>query len=164
VRTFSGCDGIKTGFYDQAGFNVVATAKRNGVRMIAVVLGSPRKAENFNAAGELMSRGFLNYEMHEVAKKGSSLPQTIKVRGGAAGTIKPVWGADASVLIRRDDTKNAYTINYNLPASISAPVTAGQTISTAEIIVQGKPQQAIPIIAPADVAQGNLLQRLFGYL
>jgi len=164
VRTFPGCDGLKTGFYDQAGFNVVATAKRNGMRIIAVVLGSPRKEENFDSAGILMSQGFLNYEMHEVAKKGAPIRQTITVKGGAIGTITPVWGAAASVLIKRSETKDAYTIKYNLPPAIAAPVKAGQAIGTAEIIVQGKSQQTIAILTPVAVAQGNLLQRLLGYL
>src|SRR5580700_11025210 len=75
VRTFPGCDGLKTGFYDQAGFNVVATARRNGLRLIAVVLGSPRKEQNFDSAATLMSQGFLNYEMREVAKKGTPIAQ-----------------------------------------------------------------------------------------
>ena len=61
VRTFPGCDGLKTGFYYEAGFNVVATAHRGGLRLIAVVLGSPRKAENFNSAAELLAQGFANY-------------------------------------------------------------------------------------------------------
>jgi serine-type D-Ala-D-Ala carboxypeptidase (penicillin-binding protein 5/6) len=58
VRTFSGCDGLKTGFYYTAGFNVVATAHRNGLRLIAVVLGSPAKNENFAQAGTMMAEGF----------------------------------------------------------------------------------------------------------
>jgi D-alanyl-D-alanine carboxypeptidase (penicillin-binding protein 5/6) len=164
VRTYPGCDGLKTGFYYQAGFNVVATAKRNGLRIIAVVLGSPRKEENFGAAATMMSEGFLNYEMHEVAKRGTPIPRTIEVTGGAIGAIKPVWGADASVLIKRGEAKNAFAINYNLPAAITAPVRAGQPIGTAEILVQGKAQQAIPILAPAEVARGSLLQRLIGDL
>jgi D-alanyl-D-alanine carboxypeptidase (penicillin-binding protein 5/6) len=164
VRTYPGCDGLKTGFYYQAGFNVVATAKRNGLRIIAVVLGSPRKEKDFDAAATLMTQGFLKYEMHEVAKKGTPIGRTVAVKGGAIGAIKPVWGGDASVLIKRDEAKNSFTINYNLPAAITAPVTAGQAIGAAEIIVHGKPQRTIPILAPAAVAQGNLLQRLFGYL
>jgi serine-type D-Ala-D-Ala carboxypeptidase (penicillin-binding protein 5/6) len=164
VRTYPGCDGLKTGFYYQAGFNVVATARRNGLRIIAVVLGSPRKEENFGAAATMMSQGFLNYEMDEVAKKGTPIARTIAVKGGAIGTIKPVWGTDASVLIKRGEAKNSFTIDYNLPAAITAPVIAGQAIGAAEIIVQGKPQQAIPILAPADVARGSLLQRLIGDL
>jgi serine-type D-Ala-D-Ala carboxypeptidase (penicillin-binding protein 5/6) len=164
VRTYPGCDGLKTGFYYQAGFNVVATAKRNGVRIIAVVLGSPRKEENFGAAATMMSQGFLNYEMHEVAKKGTLIDRTVAVKGGAVGTITPVWGADASVLIKRGEAKNSFSITYNLPAAIPAPVKAGQAIGVAQIIVQGKPQQSIPILAPADIAPGSLLQRLMGHL
>lgn len=164
VRTFPGCDGLKTGFYYQAGFNVVATARRNGLRVIAVVLGSPRKEENFDAAATMMSQGFLNYEMREVAKKGTPIAQTVAVTGGAVSSIKPVWAADAAVFIKREAPKNSFTIDYKLPAAIAAPVTAGQAIGSGEIVVHGKPQQAIAIVAPAAVARGSLLQRLMGYL
>ncbi len=164
VRTFPGCDGLKTGFYDQAGFNVVATAKRNGLRVIAVVLGSPRKEENFGAAANLMAQGFLNYEMHEVAKKGTPIDRAVAVKGGAVSAIKPGWGANAAVVVKRGEPRNSFAINSNLPAAIAAPVTAGQTVGAAAIVVQGQPQQTIPLLAPANVAQGNLLQRLFGYL
>jgi serine-type D-Ala-D-Ala carboxypeptidase (penicillin-binding protein 5/6) len=164
VRTFPGCDGLKTGFYDQAGFNVVATARRNGLRLIAVVLGSPRKEENFDSAATLMSQGFLNYEMREVAKKGTPIAQAVAVKGGAIGSIRPVWAADATVFMKRDAQKQSYTINYSLPAIIVAPIKAGQSIGTGEVIVEGKPQQAIAVVAPADVAQGSLIQRLIGDL
>ena len=164
VRTFPGCDGLKTGFYDQAGFNVVATARRNGLRLIAVVLGSPRKEENFDSAATLMSQGFLNYEMREVAKKGTPIAQAVTVKGGTIGSIRPVWAADATVFMKRDAQKQSYTINYALPATIAAPIKAGQSIGTGEVIVEGKPQQAIAVVAPADVAQGSLIQRLIGDL
>ena len=164
VRTFPGCDGLKTGFYDQAGFNVVATARRNGLRLIAVVLGSPRKEENFDSAATLMSQGFLNYEMREVAKKGTPIAQAVAVKGGAVGSIRPVWAADATVFMKRDAQKQSYTINYSLPATIVAPIKAGQSIGIGEVIVEGKPQQAIAVVAPADVAQGSLIQRLIGDL
>jgi D-alanyl-D-alanine carboxypeptidase (penicillin-binding protein 5/6) len=164
VRTFPGCDGLKTGFYDQAGFNVVATARRNGLRLIAVVLGSPRKEQNFDSAATLMSQGFLNYEMREVAKKGTPITQAVTVKGGTIGSIRPVWAADATVFMKRDAQKQSYTINYALPATIVAPIKAGQSIGTGEVIVEGKPQQAIAVVAPADVAQGSLIQRLIGDL
>ena len=164
VRTYSGCDGLKTGFYDQAGFNVVATARRDGMRMIAVVLGSPRKEENFDSAATLMSQGFLNYEMRPVAKKGSPIAQALSVKGGAISSINPVWEADAAVFLKRDAQKGSYSISYKLPAEIEAPITAGQKVGTGEIIVDGKPQQEIPIGAPADVGRGSLIQRLIGDL
>jgi serine-type D-Ala-D-Ala carboxypeptidase (penicillin-binding protein 5/6) len=164
VRTYPGCDGLKTGFYYNAGFNVVATARRNGMRMIAVVLGSPRKRENFDAAATLMSQGFLNYEIREVAKKGRPIARSVAVKSGAIAEIKPVWGADASVLLKRGEEKGAFTIVYNLPAAIAAPVAAEQAIGAAEIVMHGKPQQVIPIVAPNAVARGSLWQRLMGYL
>jgi D-alanyl-D-alanine carboxypeptidase (penicillin-binding protein 5/6) len=164
VRTYPGCDGLKTGFYYQAGFNVVATARRNGLRIIAVVLGSPRKEENFGSAATMMSQGFLNYEMREVAKKGTAIHQTVAVDDGAVRAITPVWGVDASVLAKRDDLKNAFTVNYNLPAKLHAPIAAGQSIGTAQIVVQGKPQQTLPVVAAAAVPRGTLVQRLMGHL
>jgi D-alanyl-D-alanine carboxypeptidase (penicillin-binding protein 5/6) len=164
VRTFPGCDGLKTGFYYEAGFNVVATARRNGLRVIAVVLGSPRKEENFDAAATMMSQGFLNYEMREVAKKGTPIAQSVAVKGGAVNSIRPVWAADAAVFTKREAPKNSFTIDYKLPTGVAAPVKAGQPIGTGEIIVDGKQQQAIAIVAPAEVARGSFLQRLMGYL
>jgi serine-type D-Ala-D-Ala carboxypeptidase (penicillin-binding protein 5/6) len=153
VRTFPGCDGLKTGFYDKAGFNVVATAHREGLRLIAVVLGSPRKEENFSQAATMMAQGFLHYEMRMLARQGSPAGRTVAVRGGAVWTITPVWGADASVLALRDNGKTTATIDYKLPASINAPIKAGTQIGSAQIIVDGKRQQTIALIAPNDVGQ-----------
>jgi serine-type D-Ala-D-Ala carboxypeptidase (penicillin-binding protein 5/6) len=160
VRTFPGCDGLKTGFYDQAGFNVVATAHRNGLRLVAVVLGSPRKAENFDQAATMMAEGFLHYEMRQLAAKGAAAGKTVAVKDGAVSSITPVWGADASMLMPRDDSKAGTSINYQLPASITAPIKAGTQVGSAQIVVDGKPQQAIALLAPNDVAQASWLWRM----
>ena len=96
VRTYQGCDGLKTGFYDKAGFNVVATARRGDLRFVAVVLGTPHKLTNFKEAAVLMSEGFANYEMRAVAKKGAPASQIVAVTGGTlearrAGTNTANW-------------------------------------------------------------------------
>ena len=95
VRTFPGCDGLKTGFYYEAGFNVVATARRNGMRLIAVVLGSPNKLKNFNSAAELLAQGFATYQMRVVGKQGAPIEQTLAVSGGSLANFKPVWGHES---------------------------------------------------------------------
>ena len=164
VRTYPGCDGLKTGFYYEAGFNVVATAHRNGMRLVAVVLGSPRKDQNFSEAGTMMSQGFLNYEMREVASKGKPIARSVTVKGGAVSSIKPVWAADATVFLKRDAKKGSYSIDYKLPDTVTAPVKAGQSLGSGEIIVEGKPQKTIALISPSDVPRGSLFQRLMGYL
>ena len=162
VRTYPGCDGLKTGFYDKAGFNVVATAKRNDLRLIAVVLGSQHKLTNFKEASEMLSQGFLNYEMHPIAKKGAPIAQSVAITGADTNSIKPVWGSDAGVFVKRDVAKNAIKVDYNLPPSIAAPLKAGQQIGTANVTDGGKPVATIALLAPADVAKStSLTKRLF---
>ncbi len=162
VRTFPGCDGLKTGFYDKAGFNVVATAKRNDLRLIAVVLGSQHKLTNFKEASEMLSQGFINYEMHQVAKKGAPIAQSVAVTDADTASIKPVWGGDAGVFIKHGDANSAVKVDYNLPASIAAPVKAGQQIGTANVTEGGKPVATIALLAPSDIAKSSsLTKRLF---
>jgi D-alanyl-D-alanine carboxypeptidase (penicillin-binding protein 5/6) len=162
VRTYPGCDGLKTGFYDKAGFNVVATAKRNDLRLIAVVLGSQHKLTNFKEASEMLSQGFLNYEMHPIAKKGAPIAQSVAITGADTNSIKPVWGSDAGVFVKRDVAKNAIKVDYNLPPSIAAPLKAGQQIGIANVTEGGKPVATIALLAPTDVAKSaSLTKRLF---
>jgi D-alanyl-D-alanine carboxypeptidase (penicillin-binding protein 5/6) len=163
VRTYPGCDGLKTGFFDKAGFNVVATAKRGGLRLVAVVLGSQHKLTNFKEAAEMLSQGFLNYEMHSVAKKGMPVAQSVAVTDAETASIKPVWGGDAGVFVKGGDANNAIKVDYNLPASIAAPVKAGQQIGTANVTAGGKSVATIALLAPSDVAKNaSLTKRLLG--
>ena len=161
VRTYPGCDGLKTGFYDKSGFNVVATAKRGGLRLVAVVLGSQHKLTNFKEAAEMLSQGFLNYEMHPVAKKGAPIAQTVAVTDADTDSIKPVWGDDAGVFVKRGDANNAIKVDYSLPPSIAAPVKAGQQIGTASVTEGGKSVATIAIVASSDIAKSaSLTKRL----
>jgi len=163
VRTYPGCDGLKTGFYDKAGFNVVATAKRSDLRLVAVVLGSQHKLTNFKEAAEMLSQGFLNYEMHSVATKGMPAGQSVAVTDAESASIKPVWGGDAGVFVKRGDPSNAIKVDYNLPPSIEAPVKAGQQIGTANVTAGGKSVATIALLAPSDVAKKpSLIKRLLG--
>ncbi|HTW89459.1 MAG TPA: hypothetical protein VMD75_15795, partial [Candidatus Binataceae bacterium] len=79
--------------------------------------------------------------------------RTLAVKDGALSTITPVWGADASMLAPRDDSKLAISIDYKLPPRITAPIKAGTQVGSAQIIVDGKPQQVIALVAPKDVGQ-----------
>lgn len=160
IRTYAGCDGLKTGFYDRAGFNVTATAKRNGLRLIAVVLGSPRKAANFEAAATLLSQGFLNYYNYSVASRGKPIARTVAVRGGATAQIVPVWGADLRVFTKRGEENRSYTLAFELPSQLNAPLKAGQQIGIGEVMVGGHAVAQAPLLAPTAVARGSLWSRL----
>jgi len=159
IRTYAGCDGLKTGFYDRAGFNVTATARRNGLRLIAVVMGSPSKRANFDAAASLLSQGFFNYYNYAVGTKGAPVKQVVAVSGGTVGELRPVWGQDLSVFLKHGDEKQGFTLSYDLPASVSAPIKAGQQVGTGRVVIDGRTVASAPLIAPAAVARGSLWQR-----
>lgn len=160
VRTFPGCDGLKTGFYYQAGFNVVATAHRRGMRLIAVVLGSPRKGQNFKTAAEMMAQGFAQYEMRALGKKGTPIAQSVTVTGGLQPSFKPVWGRNLKVLLKRSDD-TAVKVQYQLPSAIAAPVRAGQLVGEAQAVAGGKVLAAAPLLAPEAIGERpSLLRRL----
>jgi D-alanyl-D-alanine carboxypeptidase (penicillin-binding protein 5/6) len=163
VREYRGCDGLKTGFHAKAGFNVVATAKRNGMRLIAVVLGSPRKRQNFKEAAELMSIGFADYEMKQVAHKGAQAAASVKVTGASIDSLEPLYGDDMALFTARDSAKNSYKVELKLPNSVAAPLKAGEQIGTAAIMMNGKRVASAPLVAAADVAsKPSWMERLLG--
>ena len=160
VRTFPGCDGLKTGFYYEAGFNVVATAHRGGMRLIAVVLGSPNKLKNFNSAAELLAQGFASYQMRVVGKQGAPIEQTLAVSGGSLASFKPVWGRDLSVMQKRGD-ETGLKVEFQLPASLAAPIRAGQLVGVGQATSGGKVLASAPLMAPATIGpRPSLMQRL----
>jgi len=164
VRTFPGCDGLKTGFYYAAGFNVVATAQRSGMRLIAVVLGSPRKGENFNSAAELLAQGFATYQMRVVGEAGAPVGQTLAVNGGSRASLRPVWGRNLSVLQKRGDDATL-KVEFQFPAALAAPVRAGQQVGVGQATSGGKVLASAPLIAPAAIGpRPSLMQRLRGAL
>jgi D-alanyl-D-alanine carboxypeptidase (penicillin-binding protein 5/6) len=153
VFNYEGCDGLKTGFYYKAGFNVVATAHRAGMRLIAVVLGSPRKGENFRSAAEMLSVGFAQYEMKAIAKRGAPATVSVAVTDGDAAKLVPVWGDDAAAFMKRGDEKAAYHVTYDVPGTIAAPIRAGQKIGSAEVVIAGRPASTIALLAPSDIVE-----------
>jgi D-alanyl-D-alanine carboxypeptidase (penicillin-binding protein 5/6) len=164
VRTFPGCDGLKTGFYYQAGFNVVATARRDGMHLIAVVLGSPGKGQNFNSASELLAQGFATYQMRVIGREGAPIEQALVVTGGSLGSFKPVWGGNLSVLQKRG-AETTMKVEFQLPVSFAAPLRAGQQVGIGQATSDGKVMASAPLVAPAAIsARPSLMQRLRGAL
>lgn len=160
VRTFPGCDGLKTGFYYKAGFNVVATAHRDGMRLIAVVLGSPRKAENFKSAAALMAQGFADYQMRTVGIRGTPAEQMVAVSNGTVPSFKPLWGENLRVLAKRG-SHDPVTIQFKLPKALAAPIRAGQPVGVGEAVSGDKVTGTAPLLAPAAIAvRPSILQRL----
>src|SRR5439155_19627776 len=98
VRTYSGATGLKTGYYREAGFSVTATATRNDLNLIAVILGLPTKNECFAEATRLLNEGFSGYRVVAPAHRGAPLGQ-IPVAGGSSESVQALAVADLRFLV-----------------------------------------------------------------
>ncbi len=125
VGHFDGCDGLKTGFTFQAGFNLTATAKRGNLRLISVVLGAPSNAQRFAQTAKLMEWAFDHYTAVPLLKSGQSLPVQVHVETGEY--LQPIVARDVKVVVPREDS-SGIRLEYRVPTSVSGPVKAGEQI------------------------------------
>jgi serine-type D-Ala-D-Ala carboxypeptidase (penicillin-binding protein 5/6) len=146
--------GIKTGYTAKAGFCVTASATRNNMELVAVIMGAKTgRGPNgsFANASKLMNEAFVNWRMAVPAKKGTVVGQA-NVEKGAAATVPVVAGQDVTALMKRGQERNV-KLSFNAGAPLTAPVKKGQPVGT--IIVQSGNETIakIPGVAGADVGK-----------
>lgn len=160
VRTYRGVDGMKTGHYAKAGYNVVATAKRRGTRFIAVVLGAPTDAARFDEASRLLTLGFNLYRRIEAVKVGRPAGKTVTVHSSLEGKVEPVAANDVVLLLTRAEAgKLVETVNVN--EAVTAPVEKGQRLGEIIWTVDGAVIGSTPLVAAKRVNYAGWFRRLF---
>jgi D-alanyl-D-alanine carboxypeptidase (penicillin-binding protein 5/6) len=151
VGHMDGADGLKTGYFRRAGFNLTATASRDGMRLIAVVLGCPTLQSRFRLAQELLEWGFAHYSKLNVVQAGQPLSFEVNVANGSTDRIRPIAAQSLTYVIKNEE-KRDLRVTFQLPAMVAAPVAERQELG--EIIVrdQDKLLGVIPAISPVGVA------------
>lgn len=160
IGKFPGADGLKTGYYHEAGFNLAATAQRNGLRLIAVTLGSPSSKLRFRESTRLLAQGLDQYKLFTALAAGQVVQQQVTVKGGTIGALQAVAGSPAQVLIQRSQEKEVKTsIQWNNP--VWAPLRKGDKVGEIIVTLGDKMLGKFPLIANQDVPQANLFKRLW---
>lgn len=150
VRTYAGADGLKTGYYTAAGFEVTATATRDGLRLLAVVLGVPTKKGCFDETAKLLSSGFAGYRAIAAAQAGQPVGGAITISGGSVPSLTGIAAADLRLTVPRTEAADV-KIETTIPPSLSAPIKKGQIVG-AVIARRGEQQLGrVNVIAPQDV-------------
>ncbi|HEX6087844.1 MAG TPA: D-alanyl-D-alanine carboxypeptidase family protein [Thermoanaerobaculia bacterium] len=144
--------GIKTGYTAKAGYCVTASAERNGMEVVAVIMGAKTGGGpngSFANAARLMNEAFVNWRIVTPAKKGTPVGQA-QVTKGREATVPVVAGQDVKALVKRGQERNV-KLNFTPGAAVKAPVKKGQQIGT--IVVQSGNEviARIPGVAGADV-------------
>ena len=150
VRFYEGTTGLKTGYTSGAGHCLSASAMRDGVEYVAVVLHCANSNERFQSAKQLLDYGFANYALAEPDLE-TAIPE-VPVVLGTTDTITPV-PSDAAPLLIEKSRKNAVTTQVEVAEQVKAPVEAGQRLGTMTMQVDGEPLAAIPLVAPETVAR-----------
>jgi D-alanyl-D-alanine carboxypeptidase (penicillin-binding protein 5/6) len=161
VYQFPGVDGLKTGFHAQAGFNVTATAQRDGLRMITVVMGAPNSTVRFDEAKRLLAMGFSSYRKVVVVRKDAPIGPEIKVSGSTLRKVRAVAQDDVAVVIKKNIEKQLVT-DVEVPKDLSAPAHRGQVIGEVRIKHQENILARTPAVVPEEIPQVGLIWRLFG--
>ena len=153
VRFYEGATGLKTGSTDAAGYCLSATAERDGMELIAVVLKAKTSEQRFESAKSLLNFGFANYTLTDVYP-GQALPP-VDVLLGEQDTVQPILAQSSRILVDKAQL-NDVTSELRLCENVEAPVEQGQKLGEMVISVGGQEQQTIPIVADRAVARLTL--------
>jgi len=155
IYYFEGATGLKTGFTQTAMYCLAATAERNGVEYIAVVLHGATSAQRFESAQALLNFAFANYTLIDVRPEAVLPP--IRVELGEADTVQPILGGHPRLLLERRTASNVTQI-VELPDFIPAPVAAGQELGTLTVSDGDAIVAVIPLVAGDAVEKISLVQ------
>jgi serine-type D-Ala-D-Ala carboxypeptidase (penicillin-binding protein 5/6) len=161
VYHFPGVDGFKTGFHAQAGFNVTATAQRDGLRMIAVVMGAPSSTTRFDEAKRLLAMGFNSYRRIVLVRKDAPVGPEIKVSGSMLRQVRAVAQEDIVVVVKKGIEKQLVT-DVQVPKDLVAPAHRGQVIGEVRIKHQEQILTRTAAVVPEEIPKVGLIWRLFG--
>ncbi len=147
VRFYPGATGLKTGFTSAAGYCLSATAQRDGMELIAVVMGCETSQDRFNACKAMLDHGFANYTVVSPQLSG---PLTVNVELGRAKEVPVEPGQSGAMLIDKAH-KNSVTTDIKLDESVTAPVSKGQKLGVMTIRAGEQILLQVPMVASTPV-------------
>ena len=162
VKFYEGCDGGKTGFTNEAGFCLTATAKRGNMRLIAVVIGSPTSKDRFSEVSTMLNYGFNNYVNKAVVDVNSYSNEYVKVKNGQESQVEIVPKNNFYVFSKKGEEDNIL-LEQNLN-KVCAPLKKGQKVGEIIVYKNGVEVGKVDLVSSKDVKKlnyfGNILKIL----
>lgn len=146
VRFYQGCDGGKTGFTSEAKFCLSATAKKNDMRVIAVLIGADSSKVRNAAVSAMFDYAFSNFSNEIMLKSGENLDIRLSVSGGKQNDIAIGVDRDVARFVARDDNAK-YEVKYRLPSSVKAPLKKGDKVGEAYLLKDGIVIDKVNVVA-----------------
>ena len=153
VRNYNGCTGLKTGSTSIALYNLSASATRNNLSLIAVVLKAPTPAIRFSNAQKLLDYGFSNYSVTSFGKKGDII-KSVTIKKGTLSSVDAVLENDADIL-KSNGNNSDITQEIKLSDTLNAPILDGQKIGEVEFSMDGSVILTVNLVSNKTVSKLN---------
>jgi D-alanyl-D-alanine carboxypeptidase (penicillin-binding protein 5/6) len=154
----SSVDGVKTGHTEAAGYCLVASAVRDGTRLMSVVMGTESTDARERASSELLNYGFRFFETRKILSAGAELQQ-VKIWKGDAEQVPVGVASDIYMTYPRGE-KDSLQAQLMLSTPIEAPVQKGQQLGSVVISLKGEEKKSVPLVALAAVNEGSFFSRM----
>lgn len=154
VKSYKGITGLKTGTTSNAGFCVSATASRDGLNLVAVVLGSDTSEHRFQTAEYLLDKGFAEYSSRKIKIDKNKLTP-VKINNGKQKSIIPSFSDTQNIVLPKDNGNLKY--DFKIKKAVNAPVNKGDSLGSVKVISNGKTVKVIPLYADRGVDKVNFM-------
>lgn len=159
VRFYEGVDGLKTGYTNEAKFCLAATAKKDTLRVIAVVMGEPNTKTRNKEVTQLLDYAFSQYKNEVLYQKDQHIAN-VNVSKGTEEQVSVIAPNQISILMKKSEKPEEYQQVVKLNKNISAPIKKGEVLGELQTVREGTIIQKVPLVAANDVKKGNLLDML----
>lgn len=154
VRFYQGVDGLKTGYTTTAGYCLTATAKKDGMRIITVVMNEPDSATRNSETTAMLDYGFNMYGMEQLLNKDNVLGK-IKVDLGEKEYVEVVPKEEVNILNNKNSNKRNVTYNVELN-NVKAPIAVGDTVGKINVIENNKTIMTVDVTVKEDIDKANI--------
>ncbi|MEN8624461.1 D-alanyl-D-alanine carboxypeptidase family protein [Psychrobacter proteolyticus] len=155
-------DGLKTGHTDAAGYCLVASSNREGMRLISVIMGTKSQQARADQSRELLNWGFGHFTTVTKAPTGQFVSK-LPVWFGEAEEVELATGDNLQILTSKTQ-KNKITTVVDIPESLEAPIKKGQEVGKMMAVIDGKAVASVPIIATNDIEQSGFMSRTWEHI
>ncbi|UCZ55278.1 D-alanyl-D-alanine carboxypeptidase [Bacillus shivajii] len=155
VKFYPGVDGLKTGYTSEAKYCLTASANKNDMRMIAVVMGAPSPKERNRQITEMFDYAYSQYELQRRYERGDLLGE-VKISKGSDSTVQVLADRNVSLLMKKGENVEGITERLELEEPIAAPVDKGQVAGKLYVEKDGDVLSEVDVIVAEDVSEASL--------
>jgi D-alanyl-D-alanine carboxypeptidase (penicillin-binding protein 5/6) len=150
----AGCDGLKTGYTRAAGFCITATAKRNDIRLICVVMGEASNRGRFDTAGAMLEKCFAEVQRVHVVQGGSYLTRPVTIVNGEERAVRMAAQDDIWVTVKATDVPRLETFTV-CPERVSAPLSGQAAVGEVRVQLGEVVLARTPLVTPYDLVEAT---------